>query len=435
MSKIALLFLMTYAGGLGACLLVGAVWGFYLYQLVYFLYPQERWWAGDIPGIRYSFIVSLFILIAYAARYKSYQENRLFEAPQTKWLIMLLVVFALTSFVAVNQDYHQQALFEVFKLFIMVMLGYKLIDTPLNLDRALWAYIIGATYLSVEVKNAGRDEFGRVEGVGTVTTDDANGVAAMLVPAISLLIFYAWRGGNLAKVGVVVLGVFIFNAIVLFNSRGAFLAVIAGGGYFIFHMLFSRFQQANQKLTAILIIMAGLSGALYLTDDVFWERMETLKEVQSDEGKSGSHRVHMWMSTFDLVADYPFGVGAAGFQKLSQQYVPEEFFFRGQKAKAVHSAWFQCLSEVGWVGLFLFLTLLLSCFRLTARTKRVLVKNNDSHNYFLVIALEAALLSFMVAGTFIDEFRSEIYYWFIMFTACAGNIFLFKATRNLQTKT
>jgi len=428
MSKFALLFLLTYASGLCATLFADGVWGFYLYELVYFLNPLNRWWGENIPGLSYSFILVLFLLSSYIIYYNKYKDNKISDAPQTKWIACILVMFWLCQFVAVNLAYHKVATFEMLKLCIMITLGYKFINTKKKLDYALWAYMIGAAYIGLEAKRVGRDGHGRVEGIGTVTTDDANGVAAMLAPTVALLMYYVWKSTETkTKLFVALLGAYIVNGIVLINSRGAFLGVVAGGGYFIGSMLTAKFQQENQKRTAIFIIIASLSGGLYLTDDSFWERIYTLQDVaEEDGGKSGSSRTKMWMSTFDMMEDYPFGVGAAGFQEVSPKYVPQEMFFGNQTKKAVHSMWFQSLAELGWPGPILLITMLVSCFRLTHKTKQSLIVNNKPNDYFQVVSLESALIGFVIAGTFIDEFRSEVFYWLIMFTACAGNIFLFK---------
>ena len=118
-----------------------------------------------------------------------------------------------------------------------------MIDSAKKLEYSLWAYIIGAAYIGVEARRVGRNGYGRVEGIGTVTTDDANGIAAMLAPTIALLMYYVWRStSNPKKLMIALLGAYIVNGIVLINSRGSFLGVVACGGYFIMSMLTSKFQ-------------------------------------------------------------------------------------------------------------------------------------------------------------------------------------------------
>lgn len=424
MSKFALLFLMTYAGGLIAIFAVDAVWGFYLYELVYFLNPQNRWWSGSIPSLSYSFLVSFLLIAAYAINIKNYKEIKIFDVPITKWMLLLLAIYWLGNISAVAPRWHMKVSIELTKLMVMMFLGYKMINDAKKLDGALWAYLAGACYIGMEARRVGRNYQGRVEGIGTVSTDDANGIAVMLAPTVAIVMYFLWRGNKWEKFAAVATGAFIFNGLVLINSRGAFLAAVAAGGYFIFRMFTSSFQRKGQKKAAILIVLASLSGALYLTDDTFWERMQTLQQVKEDKNKSGASRVAMWVATFDLVEDYPFGVGAAGFQVLSKYYVPEEMFFGDKNFKAVHSMWFQALSEIGWPGFFVFMMMLYSCYRLSSKTRRHLVQNDNADGYFKVVALEAAFLSFLTGGTFIDQCRAEVLYWLMLFLVCAANIYM-----------
>ena len=416
MPNFAILFLSVYVFGLGGALFVDAVWAFYLYQLVYFFNPDSRWWSASIPGISYSFIVSSILLFSFFIRYKKYQHVKVFSVPQTKWLIALLILYALVSFVAVDPFQHQKALIALVKLFVIMLVAFKLIDTVKKLDYALWAFILGATYIGLEAQRVGRNAQGRVEGIGTIDSPEANGTASVIAPALIMVIFYLWQGTNKkVKAAALVCGAIIANGIVLINSRGSFVGLVCGAGYFLLVMIFGKIQQVNQKRTAILVIVIALVGTIYVTDELFWERMTSI--TSEDSSESGSHRTEMWMSSIDLVSDYPFGVGAMGFQALSPNYVAPELFFGGQQTKAVHSIWFQTLAEIGWLGIVLFLCLLCSCFKTTFSLKKMNHIKANAISYYQIVAVEGALISFLGAATFIDQFRVSVLYWLILFTA------------------
>nr|WP_178975348.1 hypothetical protein [Marinobacter adhaerens] len=70
MSKFALFFLMVFFGGLCAAFFYSSTAAFVLYQLVYFLNPDDRWWSVEIPGLRYSLIAVAVMAITLIARYK-----------------------------------------------------------------------------------------------------------------------------------------------------------------------------------------------------------------------------------------------------------------------------------------------------------------------------------------------------------------------------
>lgn len=425
MSKFALLFILVYLGGLGTALLVDGAWGFYLYQLVYFLNPSLRWWSHSLPDISYSFIVVAIMGLAFLVRFKMYKENKLFSVPQTKWLLVIMILYYIVSLYALQPSLHWYSTIEYTKLLFVIALAYKMIDTPKKLDIALWSYILGAVYIGWEAYNVGRDPFGRVEGIGTVDSPDSNGIAAAITPAIPLLIYYAYLGTLKIKLLIGFCGVWIVNALVLINSRGSFIAVLAGSGYFILVMLFGRFQKKGQRLLAVFVVASGLVGALYLTDDIFWDRMNTLTNVEDERG-SGSHRYHMWLAAIDVAKDYPGGVGAYGFQLLSPQYVPAELFFMGQSKKAIHSSWFQSLAELGWLGPVMFFSLISSCFLACRKIKKIAIKHNYVKLFFKILALECAFIAYLGAATFLDQIRAQILYWTVLFIACAYNIYVIK---------
>lgn len=431
MSKLSILFLLTFVAGLVATLVINGAWGFYLYQLIYFLNPGYRWWSASIPAISYSFICVLFMMAAVVIKHKEYQKNKLFQAPQTKWLILILVMFYIVQTYAIVPTMHWVSTVELTKLFVVMAIAYKLLDNPKKLDLALWTFIIGASYIGWEAYNVGRNASGRVEGIGTVDSPDSNGIAAAMAPTIPLLIYFAWQGSIKLKLFSAFLGIWIVNGLVLINSRGSFLAVLAGAGYFILSMLFGRIQQKNQRIFAILIIGMAIGGALYLTDETFWNRMNTLTNVE-DESASGSSRYRMWLATFDVIEDHPAGVGAYGFQALSPQYVDAYLFDVGKSSKAIHSTWFQSLAELGWPGPILLILLIISCFRTTYRIKKIAKANSDPKLLYKIIALECSLIAYLTAATFIDQLRAQILYWPILFIACMHNIHINQTSESTE---
>ena len=193
--------------------------------------------------------------------------------------------------------------------------------------------------------------------------------------------------------------------------------------------VFSKYKLPKQRLMVAFILLSSAFAVVQVTDDAFWDRMATIKSSASkDSEASGGKRINYWLATFDMLEDYPLGVGIYGFQTLSTQYLTEERFFDthkhgGEKIRAVHSTWFQALSEIGWIGFFIFITLLYKLWSRLKYTKNVLINQGSYHNYYLVVAVQAGLIAFLVAGTFIDAFRQVILYWFIAFCIAASLIF------------
>lgn len=430
MSKFALLFLMIFFGGILSALLLTPVASFLIYQIVYFLNPDIRWWSASIPGIRYSLISVLVMIFVLVTHYKNFSLVAPWkEQPVFKWMLILLVYHFIGLSFAVVPVVHERFSVDFAKLVIIMLIAYKIVHTEKALDACLWVYVVGATYIGYMAREVGRDGQGRVEGIGMVDTGgDSNFTAAAMVPALVILMYLAWLGNKKTKLFAGFCGVFIANGVVLINSRGAFLGALVGSLFFLFYMIFSKYQREGQRATAILIILAALGGTIYVADDLFWSRMQTIKQVD-DGDASGSNRIDFWLATFDVLKDHPFGVGIQGFVELSPNYLPAQYFEGRTIGKAVHSMWFQILSELGYVGFFLLIALLVSTFKLSKRTKNKLIKNGDYNAYFKILALEGALISFLVAGSFIDRARAEVLYWLILFIAIAANVYLFRGSR------
>lgn len=428
MSKFALLFLMIFFGGIIATLTYSGSSAFILYQLLYFLNPDSRWWSASIPGLSYSFISATLMLLALGVSYSRYSAMSPWKAqPIFKWMVLLLLSYYLVYAFALDLAIHQRFTYDFTKSIVIVLVAYKLVHSERLLHASIWAYLVGATYIGYLATITGRNSGDRVEGIGLVDAPDANGVAAALVPAAALLMYYAWLGNKKVKLLCVFCGALIANGLVLINSRGAFLGGVVGGGAFLFIMMFSKYRQKGQRGMAILIAVVSLGGALYVADDAFWERMQTLENPE-DQAASGSHRVKFWLATLDVVEDHPMGVGVQGFNRLAEFYLGEEY-----KNKSVHSLWFQGLSEVGWLGLAFFLIMLSSLYRLSKKTRQWVLQENATQTYFKIRALECALVSYLVAGSFINSFRAEILFWMILLLAVAINIHYLRARGSEKT--
>src|SRR5690554_2699210 len=265
MSKFALLFVMVFVGGVIATLTYSGASSFLLYQFVYFLNPDFRWWSADIPGVSYSFIASILMLISLGIGYRKYSTLAPWrEMPAFKWLAALLLYHYLVYFWALNPAVHYEFTFQFTKLVVIVFVAYKLVNSPRILDVSIWTYLIGATYIGYLATSVGRGAGARVEGIGMIDAPDSNDTAAALVPAAVFLMYYAWLGNKKVKLLCAFCGALIANGLVLINSRGSFVGVVASAGLFLIYMMFSRYRKEGQRAMAIVIIVLGISWGLYV---------------------------------------------------------------------------------------------------------------------------------------------------------------------------
>ena len=429
-----LLFILCYFGGFISSFLYHRGYAFATYQLVYFFYPHgpSRWYSASLPMIPYSFTTVALMMSVYLLNFKECNKNRLMAAPQLVCAYIFGAYFYLLGFfgAAVNPERHNEFSILFIKTLIIMSIAYKLINTEKILNVIIFAYIGGATYMGLLVNQVGRNSRDRVAGVGTVDGPDTNDMAASIVPASVLALYWFWMHSTLKiRIPMVISGALVVNALVLINSRGAFLGVIGCCGYFMLHLWFSKFRRKGQRLGVVVLTLLGISSLFIVLDESAIERFYSISddaEASEEDSESGGTRMFFWAAAYEMSKDYPLGMGFKGFNKFSDEYLPPDLDTGGSRSRTVHSTWFQTLNETGYPGLIIYLLMWLYCFRTLRQCRKVAIKQNNFELYYKFIALEAALIGYMLPQTFLNRMTAEVPYWIILFSACAYNIYVLK---------
>ena len=424
-----ILFIATYVAGFLLTFRNLPILSFVTYQSVYFFNPTARWWGTSLPDISYSFFTVALMFYAYISHFKAHNLNKFWSIPQLRYFFLLVALFYITGSYAIFPEIHERAFIDYIKMLIIIYLAFKLCDTDKKFDLILYGYIFGAWYISFLTYQAGRNAGDRVEGIGTVDAPDSNGIAAAIAPCLVVCFYYFWIAKkNYQRVLFAFAGVFIANALMLINSRGAFLAAIVGILYFMWNLFFSSVQRKHQKKMSILVIIIGLSGVVSLADESFIHRLKsissTAENIDNTEEETGATRVQFWLATMDMVKDYPFGKGARAFEYFGPFYIPDDVNTGNSRNRAVHSTWFEVLSEVGYLGLTLFSLMFFYAFKTLRLCKKSIKEAENFNQYFKIVMLQSILWSFIVAMSFLNRMRAEVLYWFILYTACAYNIYI-----------
>jgi len=431
-----LMFITVYVTGFYASLFRNPAYAFVLYEIVYFFFPAGRWWGYMIPAISYSFFVVVLMVGVLILNYQQAKQNRLLQVPHFRWMYVVLIAYLCAYFVAVNPDDHWRFSVYYLKSIIIISIAYKLIDSDTKLDMALYGYIIGAWYIGFSAYQVGRNSGDRVEGIGTSAAPDANDIAAAIAPALVICLYYFWTSEKWwAKGLVVVAGVFIANGLVLINSRGAFLGAIIGISYFMLYMLTSPIQKKFQKSLAIFLMVVGLAGTATLVDETTMERFNSIFQESklTEEEASGSTRVYFWIAAWEMAKDHPFGAGRLGFNYYAPYYLPEDLD-TGTTSRniSIHSSWFEALTEAGYLGAFAFIMMIYGAFRALGQCKKKLRNSNQVDQYFKMVAIQAAIITFIIAMSFLNRMRAEVLCWLMLYAACAYNIYILKAQMALS---
>lgn len=392
-----------------------------------------------MPGLPFSFLSVVLMAGIVVVHYKELKSNPIWASPQMKLFFGVVSIYGLIYFNAVNPEFHVDAAINFFKLLVICALAVRLCVTESDFDTMTMGYVFAASYLGLYITQMGRTAGDRVQGVGMPDAPDANGIAAAMSPAVVLAVHHLWYADGWIKRGFLALAAaFIANALILINSRGSFLAVLASMVIYFGATLVS--PRTPMKIKAYtLASVIGFSGAiLYLADDSFIERFASISEgadQQDYSAESGKTRTQFWLAAIEMSKDFPWGVGVYGFDYYAPEYIDYSVDTGGVRNRSVHSTWFEALTEIGYLGLGLFLLMLFFSYRTCSKVQRLAVLDGNMQLYSRALSIKGALIAFVVAMTFMNRLRADLLYWMVMYSGCLYSIYLYKAEeRNLTSE-
>ena len=221
---------------------------------------------------------------------------------------------------------------------------------------------------------------------------DPNVLALVLLfPMAFAAATVAYDRSRLVKGATFVALLLILYGIILTQSRGGLIGVLAVGS--VFGMRFVR--------SKVLLMTIGTIGAvsLYSAMGIAGRLIGGSGETGVDE--STMDRFHTWATAFNMVRARPItGIGVNNF---SDSYYFFTDYFEGHSLVA-HSTWLGTLAETGVPGFCVFVTMVVFCWLSIVRAIRVarqldLGRDIDAAG----IGLFAGLVGFCASGTFLSQ--------------------------------
>jgi hypothetical protein len=413
----ALAFLAGYFTLIGLALARHPIWGLYAYLASFYVHPPSRWWAQNLPDLRWAFLSAGVTLLAiFIHRHKLGAQRPAWYASLPG---VLLIAFAVWLWVqspwALDAEAHRDASIQFVKYLVAFYFVYRLAETPERMRDVLLVHVAGCAYLGVLAYLTDNYVDGRLNGVGGPGIDDANSLGmflgtGLMAAAMLALVERGWR-----QIFAIVAGPVILNGIVLAASRGAFLGILAGG--FVLYLV----KPPQSRRLFWVFAAVGAIGAVSLMDQRFIDRMLSITAaVEKTEEMDGSAESR-WATIeaqMKMFADHPFGVGHKGTVVLSPRYLDAKWLTRrpgedeSQAGRASHNTFFTMLVEQSIPGVavyFLFIFWgLRAVWQMRARQR------TDASVYAAYGgAAAAALAVVLVAGLFTDYLMAEVQVWMV----------------------
>lgn len=416
MTLTGLVFMLVFLGALVLALVRNPMYGLFAYIGEFYLHPPSRWWGEFLPDLRWSMLAAIVTLIAILARAPPDSRLPWYKTTPGWLLIAFIVWFWITGLWALDPSVHVPAAVLMTKYVLVFYMVYRLIDTPAKVTAFLMAHICGCFYLGILA--FGSDPSTRLDGVGGPGINDSNTLSMHLdtgVMAAAMLVLHLRDWRRYVSIGA---AAFACNAIVLCGSRGAFLALVAGG-----LVLYYLRPVAYKKMFYVFAIL-GIALFLRVASAGFWNRMDTVTAAASgDEAimdNSAASRLEMAKAQLKMAERFPFGAGHRGSEVLSSQYLAARYMTEGG-ARSSHNAFLTILVEQGLPGTAIYLVFIFWTGGTLRKLKRTTATRNPTpeENTLAVhaAAIGGALTVVLVGEMFADFSKCEVQIWMIALLA------------------
>lgn len=409
MSFTALLWVVLYSSAILASI-VNPIFGALGYLLEYYMRPELKWWGDELPSLRYNLIVSVVLGVTFLLRRSSLRAMAKVPNLALPWLLALgAIMLVVTPTVAVDLELSWHWSVQWVKLAVIFpLLIVGVVRSRATFNAFVVAHMLGALWWGYEAWDDPKRQAGRLVNIGSGDSLDDNTASAHLLTVLPFCIVYLLteRSPRLRSVAAIATPL-VINTIILCNSRGATVGLIAAAAASVFLV------RSGNRLRMV-VAGVGLLASLYLlADEQFIARQQTTTNYEEDG--SAQQRLLTWKGAYELVKDRPYGAGGRGFHILSPIYAPEVVALHGGDQRAPHNTYAMVASEWGVLGLISYVGIYGSAFLMTRRIKRAAAVRGDGGRfyYWRALAIQLGMTAYLVAGAFTDRLYGEAGYWLI----------------------
>jgi len=365
-----------------------------------FMNPHRLCW-GFARDFQFAQIVAITTL---ASILLNKEPKQIPWTRETKVLLLFIIWMFITTFFALNPAGAWGQWDKVWKIQLMIFVTLMIVRTPEQLKALVWITALSIGFYGVK------------GGIFTITT---GGVHTVLGPSAT---FIGVRGGialalnmtiplmrylqlNTQQVwvrrGLTAAMVLTAFAIIGTQSRGGFLGAIVVG-------LFLTLKSRKKILYTALAVIVAASIVSFMPAE-WGERMGTIQTYEQDASAMG--RINAWKFAYNLASDHAiFGGGFECFRGwLFDQYAPNP-----DDVHDAHNIFFEVLGEQGFIGLFLYVLLLLFAWRTGSWTISN-AKNNPKTKWMADLAsmVQVSIAAYVAGGSFLGLAYFDYYYHLI----------------------
>ncbi len=374
--------------------------GLFLFTTVVYFRPYE-WVPGFENFTSIALVFAVLTLLVYLPTQLMTEGTLTIFTTEVKCVIFLAIWSVLTLPLAKDFGMAWKVYNEVFiKIILVFIVMVNVLRTKERLKGLMWLSIGVGVMLSFQALQLYNDGKFEIEGY-RVNPDfggmfgNPNDTALHLVIFTPIALVLGLTSKNLVGKLIYFSSVaLMISANFVMQSRGGFLGLIAVFGFLVWKL------SKNNRLIVISVSLIIAFLVITFAPGNYWIRILSIIDPSLDPVGSSDQRRELLERSIQVTLRNPLGIGIGCFPIV------------GVRDLQTHNAFTQVSAELGWLGLFAYVTLLISPFRKLAAMERQMFANKDnSWMYYLTIGLQASIIGYMVSSFFV----SVAYQWFVYF--------------------
>lgn len=365
-------------------------------------------------GFAYSFPFAAIIAGATLLALVAVKGPRKLPAtPAVKVMIIFTLWMAVTTLFAIHPDQSYTMMVRVMKIMLMTFVSMMLIRDKQQLHFFLWTLAGSLGYYGVKggLFTAMTGGNFRVWGPDSSFINGNNEVALALVVLVPIIYYLFMETANKwLKRGLLASIPLCLLAAIGSYSRGALLALLA--------MSFFLWLKSPKKAVVGIAITLTIPLLVMFMPAQWGDRMDTINEYKEDASAMG--RINAWWMAYNLAVDRPLTGG--GFEiydaGVFARYAPVP-----NDIHAAHSIYFQCLGEHGFIGLGLYLAIVV----LSWRRANWIIRHTAAWPDFqwagkLARMIQVSMVGFGVGGAFLSLLYFDVPYYLLAMLLVTGQL-------------
>jgi len=389
-------------------------WSFILisaYLFFEYVRPQTVYTSLDIlPWSQFIVILSIVSLPFEKDRYR-------LPSALSRLMVVYASVVLLSSFVS---DFsHQAFTLANLRVFYDWVLVYFLIIKIINNERRFYIFLLSFLIYSFKMSQHGAlswamqgfafSDWGVTGAPGWFHNSGEVGIQMCIFVPMAVAFIYAVRK-YVSQVWLLLLAMMPLTGvftIIASASRGAMIGLFGSG-------IWAIIRRPKFFLYGLVFLGIASLGIYHLTPPEFRQRFE-----EAGEDRTSIVRMERWRQGLDAMRKNPiFGVGFGVWDKHYTRYYQTD----EQGTKLVHNIFIQCGSELGYTGLIIFISMIVSSFFMTYRVRKLTSGQEDRFLPILSYGFDASMIGFLISAFFVTVLYYP-YFWI----QCALTVCLYTA--------